>query len=758
MTFFSRLPLYSLAATLCMAVVATILVVLYGSARVAEVRREGLARAETRLNQSALRAEELLSVMVQLSRVEIELVAPLRDRHAVEQSVRRLLDATDRKFIYGVGIAYAPQQFPAGKREFGVYATTTPAGASLEILDGSDQNLYENRAWFIWAHRAAGQSVFLAPYSSRGIVYIGMVQAFYRDGRFAGVVVIDAERQRLQSLLRQSMRTGDRMEAVGPGGRLLWDVGTARVLNGEVLEAPLGIAPWSLRLIAPTPEVTQARKQIAFYETLVIATVWVVALLICAVLIRTHTYRLRSQGLEEHSAALQLEILSRVAAEEQLRVVAYRDHLTGLPNRPHIVNRVNEMLSEAEANPQTQFALFLIDLDRFAVVNDSLGHVTGDAILSMVAQRLGERLPPGSGFGRLGGDEFIVCCWIEDGISAAGEIANHLLNEINRSLFVGEREIMLTGSIGVVLSDRNYQAGESMLRDADIAMYAAKHEGPSRFAMFDQRMRDKAVARLSLESRLRKAIRCGEFVPHYQPIIDVATGEVHSVEALARWVATDADVDTGEVILVAEQSGLISGIDRSMLEQVCTDVGRLEHLFPKMQVAVNISATYLAQDDFVTKMVALLKKTSTAASRLKLEVTETAIMNQPEAALRTLQRLRALGSQIVIDDFGTGHSSLSYAQRLPIAGLKIDRSFVTPIANSMQSAAIVRAIVALARTLGLHVTAEGVETREQFELLREMGVDYVQGWYFSKALPFGALVDYITVHNAAGNLGNQLPA
>jgi diguanylate cyclase (GGDEF)-like protein len=430
-----------------------------------------------------------------------------------------------------------------------------------------------------------------------------------------------------------------------------------------------------------------------------------------------------------------------------LERIAYTDPLTGLPNRAATIAHVDRMIAVHRSSTNRSFALMFVDLDRFAIVNDSLGHAVGDSVLVMVAQRICEHLPADAFFGRLGGDEFVVCA--EGDEVRFAELALAIVNNVNRPIAVDGHDIVLSGSIGIVESAPSYAKADAMLRDADIAMYAAKSSGRAQFAVFNEAMHRKALHRLALEEKLRRAIRNRDFRAHYQPIVEVATGKTISVESLARWEGPDGvGVSTEEFIVAAEQTGLIATIDGIMFARACADAATLQKIAPEITFDINVSATMLARGELVEQFESMLAHFGLSASQFKLELTETAFMEHPQSGLRLLERARALGAEVLIDDFGMGYSSLSYVQRLPISGLKIDRSFVEPMTHERRSVEIVRAIVALARALGVHVTAEGVETAEQLEILRELGVQYAQGFYFSKALCFDDLVAYLQAQRA----------
>jgi len=328
---------------------------------------------------------------------------------------------------------------------------------------------------------------------------------------------------------------------------------------------------------------------------------------------------------------------------------------------------------------------------------------------------------------------------------AAAELsADCILRELSKTFVIEEREIYISASIGIVTSTPRYGSAVEMLRDADTAMYAAKNAGRARFAVFDERMREQAIARHSLETALRRAVENRRVFAMYQPIVHLRTGRVASMEALARWTDDNGTAVSPAVFIpLAEQSGTIDAIDSLILNQACRDAVGLQSRCPGLIVSVNVSATRLHRGDLLSKTKAALDDSGLDPKLLKIELTETAIMARADDGLTVLEQLRAGGVQSVIDDFGTGHSSLSYAQRLPVAGLKIDRSFIEPMIADRQSLAIVRAIVALAKTLGLYVVAEGVETAEQAEKLRAMGVDFGQGFYFSAALDVANMASFI---------------
>jgi diguanylate cyclase (GGDEF)-like protein len=466
---------------------------------------------------------------------------------------------------------------------------------------------------------------------------------------------------------------------------------------------------------------------------------------VIAVMLFSGSGRRRDRDRYERAhQALRDEIDVQKRSEARLLRAAYHDNLTGLPNRTFLREHIATQLQDRTRC----FGLFLLDLDRFRVINASLDHAVGDTLLHVIAQRIKDVLPGDAVIGRASGDEFIACLSFENCTQSAERIANAMISTIRMPLTLDEREIAISVSVGVVLSAARYDDAEAMLRDADTAMYAAKTSGRDRFEIFDENMHEKAVMRLSLESQLRRGLNNDEFVPYYQPIVELKSGRVHALEALARWKHADyVSATADEFIPVAEGCGLIAAIDTTIFDQACDDALRLGDEFSEVIINVNISAARLRQNDVVRSIGDALRRTNIAGSRITLELTESSILDCSEAGLDVMTQLRELGTSLAIDDFGTGYSSLSYVHRLPISCLKIDRSFVTSLTTNPHSAAIVQTIVAMAKTLGFSVTAEGIETSEQFAMLETIGVDYGQGFYFSRPLPFEAVAPYVRARN-----------
>ncbi len=433
---------------------------------------------------------------------------------------------------------------------------------------------------------------------------------------------------------------------------------------------------------------------------------------------------------------LMSDITERKQAEERLKQLALYDSLTGLPNRQLLDDRLRQIISDADRGNYIVAVLF-IDIDYFKYVNDTFGHSAGDKLLKMVATQLGTGLRASDTIARLGGDEFAI---VLPEIHHVGEVAG-MVRKIQQLLdlpfIVDGREIHVSVSIGITLYPLDEDDAEGLLKSADTAMYHAKESGRNTFRLYTPDLHDRASRRLTLESGLRRALERGEFLLHYQPIVVLRTGEIIGMEALLRWHQPEEGLITPlEFIPVAEETGLIAPIGAWVLQAACAQTRILQQMgLPPLRLAVNVSARQLRQKDFLRTVRKALEESGLAASRLDLELTESMLMRDPEDAIQCLEALKADGVSCSLDDFGTGHSSLSTLKRCPIDFLKIDRSFVRDIATDPNDAAIAKTIIAMARTLNMKVIAEGVETFEQLKFLREEGCDMAQGYYFSKPLP-----------------------
>ena len=423
-------------------------------------------------------------------------------------------------------------------------------------------------------------------------------------------------------------------------------------------------------------------------------------------------------------------------AEERIRRLAHFDELTGLPNRTMFMHTLQRAFSLAQRRGK-QFALFFIDLDRFKNINDSLGHEAGDRLLQDVARRLRHHLRESDTVARLGGDEFVVL--VEDCADPRelNAIAQNILNAVGRPYTLSGQEYHVTGSIGISTYPADGQDPAALLKNADIAMYLAKDRGKNNFQFYSPQQNAHSFERLALESALRHALGREEFVLHYQPKVDIATGRIVGVEALLRWNHPDlAMVAPNQFIPLAEETGLIVPIGRWVLRTACAQSAqwRREGL-ADMRIAVNLSARQFSDDGLIADIGDALAEAALPADGLELEITESMVMQNPERAVTTLSRLRELGISVAIDDFGTGYSSLGYLKRFPIDNVKVDRSFIKDLPHDTDDAAITRAVIAMAQSLRIRVVAEGVETREQLEFLRDHQCDECQGYFLSRPLP-----------------------
>ena len=431
------------------------------------------------------------------------------------------------------------------------------------------------------------------------------------------------------------------------------------------------------------------------------------------------------------------DITERKHAEQQLAHHAFHDALTRLPNRALFSDRLERMLNYSKRHPEHVFGVALLDLDRFKVITDSLGHVVGDELLVAIAQRLQHCIRHGDTVARLGGDEFAVLIDDIADVSDATRVAERVLREMSRPFKLPGHEVFTTGSIGIALSSTGYDRPEDILRDADTAMYRAKVDGRSRYEIFDRHMHQQAVRTLQVETDLRHALERNEFRVHYQPIIDLAVGNIVGFEALIRWQhPLRGLVSPGEFVPLAEETGLIVPIGWWVLRESCMQMQRWLERFPDRQdltVSVNLSTRQFMQPDLIEQVDRALTLSGLPPHALKLEITESVVMQREELVTTMLNALRARGIRVCIDDFGTGYSSLRYLHTFPVDTLKIDRSFISSIGGGGHQPRLVDAIVALSKNMGMESVAEGVETQEQLAYLRTIGPQFAQGFLFSSA-------------------------
>ncbi|HEY9846098.1 MAG TPA: EAL domain-containing protein, partial [Candidatus Caenarcaniphilales bacterium] len=435
------------------------------------------------------------------------------------------------------------------------------------------------------------------------------------------------------------------------------------------------------------------------------------------------------------------DITERKQVEEQLRHHALHDALTDLPNRAFFMDRLRRAVERINRHEDYLFAVLFLDLDRFKVVNDSLGHLVGDQLLIAIARRLEACLRPGDLVARLGGDEFTILLEEITDLSEATIVANRIQAELAVPFTLDAHEIFTNASIGITLGSTCYKQPEELLRDSDTAMYRAKALGKGRYEVFNTTMHAGAVARLQLENDLRHALERHEFQLYYQPILSLSNDTIAGFEALVRWQhPTHGLISPTTFIPLAEETGLIIPLGKWVLREACRQMREWQECphSSQLTISVNLSRKQLCQPDLVAQIEHILQQTQLDAHSLKLEITESAFMENAEAATTIFLQLRALGVKLHMDDFGTGYSSLSYLHRFPVDMLKIDRSFVSTMSIDGYNSEIVQAIIMLAQSLGIEVTAEGVETAEQLAQLRTLGCQLGQGYFFSPPVESGA--------------------
>lgn len=452
---------------------------------------------------------------------------------------------------------------------------------------------------------------------------------------------------------------------------------------------------------------------------------------------------LRAKLAEAAKQQLEREVIERKRIEAELWRHAFRDPLTGLPNRSLFMDRLQHVLEYAKRHKDYLFAILFLDLDRFKVINDSLGHTLGDQLLVTVAGKLQACLRSIDTAARLGGDEFTILLEDIKDISDVIRVSQRIQAELALPLNLGGQEVLITASIGIALSTTGYDQPEDMLRDADIAMYQAKAHGPAGYEIFNTELHTRAVARLQMETELRRAIERREFQIYYQPIVSLEAGCIFGFEALVRWQHPSRGLLLpGEFISIAEETGLSLLIDQWVLWEACRQTQQWQVQFPQnlpLTISINLCSSQFRQPKLTKHIHQALQETGLNAHSLKLEITESVILESSRPPPTLLSELQALDVELCIDDFGTGYSSLSRLHCLPIHLLKIDRSFIgrmgiDQVSNSPASSPIVEAIVTLAQKLGLAVTAEGVESVEQLAQLRALKCDYGQGYFFSRPL------------------------
>ncbi|MGH8443221.1 MAG: EAL domain-containing protein [Nevskiaceae bacterium] len=455
---------------------------------------------------------------------------------------------------------------------------------------------------------------------------------------------------------------------------------------------------------------------------------------ILTALLRKQAQAELEQRVQDRTRELREQIAERERIERQLLHETLHDSLTGLPNRSFLLDALARSLARLQRDPAHRFAVLFLDLDRFKVVNDSMGHLVGDEMLKEAARRLAACVRSPDIVARLGGDEFALLLEDIRGPDDAFHVAQRVLSALREPMRIAGKDLFPSASLGIALSHERYRSAEELLRDADVAMYRAKAKGRQRFEVFDEKLHQEALRLLDLESDLRRAVLREEFEPWFQPIVRLADGRAVGCEALLRWRHAERGVLLpADFLSVAEDSGTAEQIDWQIFDRTCQAISTL--LTEEQYVTLNVSARHFRSPELARQIVAMLGAHDVAARRVRLEITEGALFDSPEQARTTLEALRAEGVLATLDDFGTGFSSLSYLHRFPLHALKIDRSFIAGLVPGSSSAAVVRAVLALATTLGLEVIAEGIETAAQRQQLIELGCIYGQGFYFAHPRP-----------------------
>lgn len=445
------------------------------------------------------------------------------------------------------------------------------------------------------------------------------------------------------------------------------------------------------------------------------------------------------QGQVTHFVSVMREVTERKIVEEQLRRNAFHDSLTGLPNRLLFMERLSQTVERAHEDPNYRFALLFLDLDRFKVINDSLGHMIGDQLLIAIARRLESCLNKHDTVARLGGDEFTILLENIKSDADATKVAERVQKALSTPFNLSGHEVFTSASIGITLSSTDFDRPEDLLRGADIAMYRAKAQGKACHEVFDHDMHTHVVALMQLENDLRRAVERQDFELYYQPIVALATGRIMGFEALVRWQHPEQGIiSPAKFVPIAEETGLIIPLGQWVLREACRQLKQWQDEFssePPLTVSVNLSSRQFSQPSLINQIRQILVETGIDAHCLKLEITESAIMENTESAMDMLLQLKAMGIQLSVDDFGTGYSSLGYLYRFPMDVLKIDRSFVSRVDVDGEKLELVRTIITLAWNLGMDVVAEGVETTKQLAQLKALKCEYGQGFLFSKPLP-----------------------
>lgn len=449
---------------------------------------------------------------------------------------------------------------------------------------------------------------------------------------------------------------------------------------------------------------------------------------------------------------LQAELQERKLMEQQLRHQALHDPLTELPNRELLTQHLEGVIARSQRRPDYHYAVVCLDLDRFKTVNDSLGHTVGDMFLQEITQRLRYVLSPQDFLARMGGDEFVIVFDQLRDQTQAEAMTKHLLHRLSLPFQINQYLLHTTASLGLVMGTPTYTNPEDLLRDADTAMYLAKAEGKNRYEVFDAQMYLQVSQRLNLELAMWQAVEHGDFTLVYQPIFNLQTLKLVGLETLLRWPhGTQGFISPADFIPIAEETGLIIPLGAWVLQTACHQLHHWQQHYPDLftpalALSINISSKQFTQANLADQIIKIIKSNKLSGTAVKLEITETVLMEHLQSGRNLLDGLKSFGVQIVIDDFGTGYSSLNYLSHLPLDGIKIDRSFVTQMNDTATSLAVVQAIISLAKILKLDIVAEGIETAAQLETLKALGCPHGQGYWYAPPLSPELVPQFVREH------------
>lgn len=764
-----RRPWYWLGVLAFVALGVTLVLIQGARSRIDGNNRQFEGAQQLRLQGVEQRVDEYFGASVSLVHMGGQTFAHIFDDRNLESwLVRQTFRGRRNQDVYGLGVVFAPYRFETKSKfvcfyervwngELGRFDTRYSRNVVDVRAYGDEKSAYDytSSPWYRRALKYPGIVAYSGPYTSGSRSFISTVQAFYRNnpknpidvrvstdpkvGPLAGVVTVDILTSRFLTMLHTGLLPSDVVWVQsGLTGRSL--VGTGALpsdaaTNNIDRAMPLHYTGAILH-ISSDAFLLRAENQ-----TVVIGAIFVgfIVLGLCGLVALGLLQRWRqleaNAKLQAEQSRLAQEVAVAKSVESEMRKTAFTDSLTGFPNRAAFMEHVAAILGTPE---HAGYSVLLVDLDRFNVVNETLGHTAGDELLRALARRLSSRLSENTFIGRLGGDEFVFVA--REAGSGAERLACNIMDLLREPVVLFGQTLYMQASVGIVAIDESYQKPDELLRDADIAVYRAKNRGRARFETFDMAMRSEVARDSEFEAELRRGIERGEFVPYYQPIVHLETGEISSFEALARWVSPAKGViSAGDFVPFAESRGLAPAIDSAIMRAVCSQSSALLAIFPGVSVAVNVSAAELSARDLPENIGAMLRDFRLPALRLRLEITETAMMAHAEDVNETLERLQDMGVAMLLDDFGTGYSSLAYLQRLPIVGLKIDKSFVEHVHEDERAYEIVRSIVAIAEAFGLETTAEGVETEKQLQVIKELGISFAQGFFFSQALDISQL-------------------